>query len=158
MRKGCRLLRICWIICSALLSLSATAQPIPAEVREGFILLEKDIHDRIEQELQTLDSLREVNRQLEARIKALQQSLSQQGEQVAEVQRLLDENDNAINRQLYELRATIKLLKVEIRDQKIIMDKYARRRLTDSQKKALLLMSIMGLTIGTWITLDAVTN
>jgi predicted RNase H-like nuclease (RuvC/YqgF family) len=136
----------------------ADAQPIPAEVREGFILLEKDIHDRIEQELQTLDSLREVNRELESRVRQLQESLNNQSQQVEEVQRLLNQNDQAIAQQLYELRATIKLLKIELRDQKAIMHKYARRRLTDNQKKGLGLLGIMSIIVGGWIALDVITN
>jgi predicted RNase H-like nuclease (RuvC/YqgF family) len=136
----------------------ADAQPIPAEVREGFILLEKDIHDRIEQELQTLDSLREVNRELESRVRQLQESLNNQSQQVEEVQCLLNQNDQAIAQQLYELRATIKLLKIELRDQKAIMHKYARRRLTDNQKKGLGLLGIMSIIVGGWIALDVITN
>lgn len=136
----------------------ADAQPIPAEVKEGFILLEKDIHDRIEQELQTLDSLREVNRELESRVRQLQESLNNQSQQVEEVQRLLNQNDQAIAQQLHELRATIKLLKIELRDQKAIMHKYARRRLTDNQKKGLGLLGIMSIIVGGWIALDVITN
>lgn len=121
-------------------------------------MLEKDIHDQIEQELQTLDSLRQVNRHLERRIQQLQQSLDEQSHELTQVQRLLDQNDQAISRQLYDLQATIKLLKIELRDQKAIMHKYARRRLTDNQKKGLALLGIMTIIVGGWITLDAITN
>lgn len=127
-------------------------------MREGFILLEKDIHDRIEAELDTLDSLRQINRELQQRISQLRKELNQKDDEIADIQSDLNKNEAAIQMQLYDLKATIKLLKIEIRDQKIIMDKYAKRRLTDNQKKAVLMMGIMGALIGTWISLDALTN
>jgi predicted RNase H-like nuclease (RuvC/YqgF family) len=149
------------IALSALLFLTATeatSQRIPAEVREGFILLEKDIHDRIEAELDTLDSLRQINRELQERLNRLRDELNDKDAEIASIQQDMNRNEAAIQMQLYDLKATIRMLKIEIRDHKIIMDKYAQRKLTDNQKKALLMMGIMGTIVGTWITLDAITN
>jgi len=145
---------------SALVFLSdiAKAQPIPAEVREGFILLEKDIHDRIEQELHTLDSLRDVNEALQERISRLRDDLNNKDAEISKIQQGINQNEAAIQQQLYDLKASITMLKIELRDQKAIMHKYARRRLTDNQKKAILLMGIMGTIIGGWIALDVITN
>lgn len=146
------------IALSVLVSPSAISQAIPAEVREGFILLEKDIHDQIEMELDVLDSLRKENDRLRERIEALMSELGDKTTEINRIERDLSKNEQAIESQLYELKATIRLLKIEIRDQKVIMDKYAKRRLTANQKKALGLMGIMTLIVGTWITLDIASN
>lgn len=145
---------LCFVICESLLCPTAIAQLIPAEIREGFILLEQDTHERIQAELALMDSLREANKAIKQRLLQLQKELDSKALEINKIEVELYRNQAEIDQQIYNLRAEIRLMNMRFRDHKVQYEKYAKRRLTHNEKRALQLLGIMTGIITGLILLD----
>lgn len=141
---------------------SATAQIIPAELRERFTLLSIEAEDSIKQELAQVDKLKERNRDIEHKMDslelvlfALQKEMLIASREMESLKLELADSEQDLNAAIYELQAKIKLMNMRFRDLKAQYDKYARRRLTHNQKRGLQLLGIMTAIAAILILLDA---
>jgi len=126
------------------------------QTNQNDIIIEREVYEKVLNELKTLDSIRKENEVLREEVGQLQGELNSLSGEITDKQKALANLHNQIEQNLdttddlvKELRSQVKLLNIAKKEQKELLRKYKRRRWTQEEKRVgvAFLLAVLGMSI-----------